>query len=323
MESLNVIFDRRTGSLQAPDLRAVLHARLIQASHRALAPIGYLGVSRVHSLINRLSAPRTSTTIIDEAGAFTFPSGDYYWNRLLDVRWSYEPELDFLLQAMADVPYIFLDLGANFGFWSARVSSEAYGRHSVIAVEASKMCIEQLTRNIAGRENVAVHHRAIDETSGQMLKLYGDRHAGFSIDPSWYGASRNSVNEVRTICIDDLVVNAGIDVGEIPLLVKLDVEGVELRALKGAHRIATGKSAFLVEDADFGNVSDAVRFAHSELGMTLYHFADGRFSEIDYAGIEKVKSGQSRLQGTGLNLLATASPFWRLKIEEIGSELAS
>lgn len=317
MDPTNVVFDRRTGSLRAPGFRGILHARLIQASHRMLAPIGYLGVSRVHNLINRMTAPTTSTTIVDEAGTFTFPSSDYYWNRLLDARWNYEPELDFLLRYVTDAPFVFLDLGANFGFWSMRVSSEPYGAHPVVAVEASRMCIEHLTRNVASRPGVKVCHRAIDETSGRKLQLYGDRHAGFSIDQSWYGASGTSVNEVETISIDDLVAGEGIDPGETATLVKLDVEGVELRALKGARRTAAGRSAFLVEDADFGKVSEAVRFAHSELKMSLYHFDKGRFREIDLAGVETIKSRQSRLQGTGLNLLATSSSFWQSEIAEI------
>lgn len=314
-----LIFDRRSGRLTAPTLSGLLHARTIQLSHRLLAPFGYVGVSRIHNVINKLMAPKTQTTVVDEAGAFSFPSNDYYWNRLLDRKWSYEPELDYLLRRIAKLDYVFLDLGSNFGFWSVRVSSEAFGNHPVIAVEASSMCFAQLERNVAGLNHVKVYHRAIDSVSGKSLRLYGKRHAGFSIDQTWYGASDHAVNEVETISIDDLALKEGVMSEETSVVVKLDVEGVELRALQGARGLSAGRSAFLIEDAEFGKVSDAVQFACTELGMKLYHFDGKSFGEVTIGDILRIKASSSKFQATGLNLIATASPFWWDHIEKMES----
>ncbi len=56
--------------------------------------------------------------IVEGSWKFRYPSNDYYWNRLLDAGWHYEPEIDSVLRKFANLPFVFIDLGANFGFWS-------------------------------------------------------------------------------------------------------------------------------------------------------------------------------------------------------------
>lgn len=309
-----IVFDRRTGALDAPDLRSHVLVRSLQGAHKMLAPVGYLGISRAHGLIAKIMRPSTTTLVKDGAFQFRFPSNDYYWNRLLDASWSYEPEIDTVLRRFADIPFVFIDLGANFGYWSARVGAGLYGTHRAIAVEASKSCLSALERNVADMP-VSVHHCAIDDTSGRTMSLFGDRHAGCSIDDTWYGASKTAVNEVVSITIDDLLAAEGVDCDRDPVIVKLDVEGVELRALAGAARTLAGQSAFIIEDADREGPSDAVRFAVDQLGMSIICIEGDRYTELPtHEDLERVKASQSRIQATGLNLIATRSPFWLAKL---------
>lgn len=309
-----IVFDRKTGALDAPDLRSRVLVRSLQGAHKMLAPVRYLGISRAHGLIAKIMRPSTTTLVKDGAFQFRFPSNDYYWNRLLDASWSYEPEIDAVLRRFADTPFVFVDLGANFGYWSARVGAGLYGEHRAITVEASKYCLSVLKGNVAHMP-VSLHHRAIDDTTGRTISLFGDRHAGFSIDDTWYGASKTAVNEVVSITIDDLLAAEGVDCDHEPVIVKLDVEGVELRALAGATRTLAGQSAFIIEDADRDGPSDAVRFAVDQLGMRIVCIEGGRFMELPTHGdLERVKARQSRVQATGLNLIATKSPFWLTKL---------
>ena len=313
-QSDGIVFDRANRTLTTPDLRSRVLVRLLQGTHKMLAPIGHIGISRAHGLINKIMRPTTTTLVQEGAFQFRFPSNDYYWNRLLDASWSYEPEIDFILKRFAQTPFVFADLGANFGYWSARVGAGLYGPHRAIAVEASDYCFSILERNIAGT-SVSAHHRAIDDTSGRTIPLFGDRHAGFSIDNSWYGASENKVNEVVSITVDDLLAAEGVDCEREPVIVKLDVEGVELRALTGAARTIAGQSAFIIEDADRDGPSDAVRHAVDQLGMSIFAIEDDRFVELPtHKDLERVKASRSRIQATGLNLVATKSPFWLDKL---------
>ena len=309
-----IVFDRMTGALDVPDLRSRVLVRSLQGAHKILAPVGYVGISRAHGLIAQIMRPPTTTLVKEGAFQFRFPSSDYYWNRLLDASWSYEPEIDVILRRFAETPFIFLDLGANFGYWSARMGSGLYGKHRTITVEPSKYCFAVLEKNVADMP-VSLHHRAIDETTGRTLSLFGDRHAGFSIDDTWYGASKTAINDVVSIAIDDLLAAEGVDCDRDPVIVKLDVEGVERRALVGAGRTIAGQSAFIIEDADRDAPSDAVRFAVDDLGMSFFYLEDGRFTELPtLSDLERVKARQSRVQATGLNLIATKSPFWLDKL---------
>jgi FkbM family methyltransferase len=305
------VFDRRSRKLETHDLKSLLQARLMQLTHLALAPIGYLGISRVHAAINKAIRPTSDTLILEGGVRFTFPSNDYYWNRLLDANWQYEPEIDAFLRAASAVPFVFLDLGANFGYWSARVGSGLYGSHRSIAVEASATSFAILEHNARGLLHpVTVYHRAIDAVSEKKVVLYGERHAGFSLDHNWHGGSK--VNEVETISIDDLLAGESVDASKIPVLIKLDVEGVEARALAGAARTIGGQTAFLIEDAEKNDVSEAVRHLRVDLGMSLFRFNRGCFHEIECLDeIKSLKARQSSLQSVGLNLVAASSPVWK------------
>lgn len=317
-----IVFNRETRLLQTPDWKSALQARAMQISHRALAPLGYLGVSRIHNAINRFLRPRTDTLIVEKEWSFRFPSNDYYWNRLLDGRWDYEPEIEFVLRSFSKIPFVFVDLGANFGFWSSRVGSGRYGNHLSIAVEPSDYCVAILTENTANSLHaVRVWHRAIDAVSGRQLNVYGQRHAGFSIDQDWYGASRDVVNTVETISIDELLDRESVDSFKTPTIIKLDVEGVELRALQGGSRTVGGASAWLIEDADLGGASPAVEHAYNELGMRLFNVSERRIREISsLSEVRELKAHGHRLQGGGVNLFGTRSSIWlkavRRQIEE-------
>lgn len=307
-----IVFDRTSRKLETGDLKSLLQARLMQLTHLALAPIGYLGISRVHAAINKAIRPTSDTLILENGVRFSFPSNDYYWNRLLDATWQYEPEIEAFLRAASAVPFVFLDLGANFGYWSSRVGSGLYGSHRSIAVEASAFSFAILERNARGLpQPVTVYHRAIDAVSGKKVALYGERHAGFSLNHNWHGGSGSQVNEVETISIDDLLAAENVDASGTPVLIKLDVEGVEARALAGAARTVGGQSAFLIEDAERNDVSEAVRHLRVDLGMSLFRFDRGSFHKIECLDeIKSLKARQSSLQSVGLNLIAASSPVW-------------
>jgi len=308
-----ITFDRATDRLWSTGGASLLQPRAMQLSHRMLAPAGYLGISRLHAAINKALRPHSDTMIVEREFRFVFPSNDYYWNRLLDSSWSYEPEIDAYLSMMASTPWFFIDLGANYGYWSARVGSGMYGPHPSIAVEAAAatfLVLERNTRNLP--QPVALYHRAIDAVSGSEVVLYGERHAGLSIDKSWYGASSKVANQVETISIDDLLSAERVDPAVVPVLVKLDVEGVEMRALQGAERTLDGQSVFLIEDAEKGEVSDAVRWLFERPEMTLFLFKRGQFAELrELDEILSIRARESKWRGVGLNLVATASPIWK------------
>ena len=53
---------------------------------------------------------------------FSFFLKDPYYNRLIYPKFKYEPEIEFLLKKLRDIDFLFLDAGANYGYWSLLVS---------------------------------------------------------------------------------------------------------------------------------------------------------------------------------------------------------
>ena len=49
---------------------------------------------------------------------FSFFLKDPYYNRLIYSKFKYEPELEFLLKKLKNLNFLFLDAGANYGYWS-------------------------------------------------------------------------------------------------------------------------------------------------------------------------------------------------------------
>jgi hypothetical protein len=60
---------------------------------------------------------------------FGFDLGDFYWNRLSYAGFSYDPEMVSTLALVQDVPFTFLDCGANYGYWSVLMGARAFGKH--------------------------------------------------------------------------------------------------------------------------------------------------------------------------------------------------
>jgi FkbM family methyltransferase len=307
-----IIYDRvsRTLSASGPWLRA--RTRLLQLAHRGLRPAGYLGVSRVFRIISSLAPTDAETIIREGAFRFCFPADDYYWNRLLDANWTYEPEIDAFLRAVRNRPFVFVDLGANFGYWSARVAAGMYGPRQALAVEPSRACHAVLFRNLDGFENVRAVRYAVSDRSGDTVRLFGNRHAGFSLDPTWPGASGVAADTVTTRTIDNLLAECGIDPAVTPAVIKVDVEGVEKQALDGAAAAIAGESLFLIEDASGADrVSDAIRHAHDYFGMNLYALErSGWRALFDLDDATRTKRGKSQIRQEGTNFIATRSAHW-------------
>jgi len=241
-------FDRLLGMM----LR--VHAALVR-------PFGGRGLGPTMRLTRRLRGGRGLFCIeLNSDSRFIFPLADVYWTNALVRRPSeFEPDIKWFLGRAKDVPYVMLDCGANMGYWSILASSAAYGSHPVVAIEASRGTVELLKNNAkanAGRFQVV--HRAAASMSGKTVQLWGSRHAGRSLRSDWSSNADSTVEDVETISLDDAV--AQYFPGGRPVLIKLDVEGVETEAMQGSRRIIGEGALVVYEDHSKDTTHSATRY---------------------------------------------------------------
>jgi hypothetical protein len=141
----------------------------------------------------------------------------------------YERELAGHIRAFCTPGGACFDLGSASGFYALIFAGR--GARRVLAVEADRASCERLRRNLAANPELAP---AI-EVSSSRIGGETDAAAG-------------------TVTIDELAYSPG---GFVPDLVKMDVEGNEVAALRGAQRVLSERRPHVIiethsEDLDAG-----------------------------------------------------------------------
>ena len=201
---------------------------------------------------------------------------DGYWTRLLVPGYVYESDIGSVLaRVLAEPDVFFLDCGANIGYWSV-VCSQILPAGRVLAVEASPPNYAQLEENAAlneGRFQTVLG--ALWERDGEEAVIVSHelRHAGSSIinRREKIGVAGYTEYKVSTATIDSLCGRYVADPAA-RIVVKLDVEGAEIPALRGARNVFARRQTLLLyeehgQDAEC-RVSD---FVLTQLGFNVLH----------------------------------------------------
>jgi FkbM family methyltransferase len=162
---------------------------------------------------------------------------------------------------------IFIDVGASLGMYTYFANRRLEGA-KIIAIEADPDRFEELQRNCAAwqaegsNELVAVHAAVGDRRTPVPFFKTGTQISG-GFFPVQERSDRYTRIDVPQVVLDDFFEDGR------KTLVKIDVEGGELRVLRGAERhFASGTTRFLVEmhwwgDRDRRTTSlDVLRFLY-------------------------------------------------------------
>jgi FkbM family methyltransferase len=160
-----------------------------------------------------------------------------------------------------------LDPGANLGFITALAADLVGNSGKGFAFEPSITCFEKLTRlNPAPPPQVELIHAAISDRTGKDTFYDTPRvvSRGYSALGSVSLPADGVPYEIPTWSLDDFTAQRGL--GQIRLI-KLDVEGAGLPALKGAKRILEERKAdfILVETTQ----NDTQRSLNREIAALL------------------------------------------------------
>jgi FkbM family methyltransferase len=255
--------------------------RAIDVAGSLLRPAHFRGFWRTAKILGRLAPPDQLCVVpVGSQSRFAFRLNDPYWSRLLSTTFEYESEIRRILQRLKSTPFSFLDCGANLGYWSVVCSDPAIGCEWVSAVEASPPTYDMLERNRRLNQGAFIAlNRAVYSRSGEIVRIERNlsNHAGAAIRDT-----DGETDAVETITIDDLLKGAP---SERPVLVKLDVEGVEIDALMGARETMKRDAMFAFEDHGRDRTCAVTAWILAHTSMSVCYVDE-------HGGVHRIRSAQ-------------------------------
>lgn len=155
----------------------------------------------------------------------------------------------FLIQNLENGDH-FLDVGAHFGYFSLLASTIVGDRGCVIAIEASHGTFEILTQNTKNQKNITALHAAISDHIGTLtfyefpvlFSEYNSLKVQQYEQERWYNKFPPQQREVEAVTIDGIIKKQNL----FPKIIKIDVEGAELKVIAGAKQTLSETSPIIV-----------------------------------------------------------------------------
>jgi FkbM family methyltransferase len=228
-----------------------------------------------------LSQPYLRWLIPNKFFAFSVPSGKIFLNlhespmmveRALGI---YEPEKMSAIRRLMPRGGTFIDIGGNKGDFALMAAKVAGAGSRVLCVEPEPTNAEWIRKSVAlNNYNVEVHETALSDGQGEAI-LHLGKSSGFHtlLEGLPYREQYGTVT-VKTQTLDSLLAERGIDRVD---LIKIDVEGAEMRVLKGAAQtLAKNQNLTLLIDVHpfFGVNPDELLSFLSSYGFSAYRMGD-------------------------------------------------
>jgi FkbM family methyltransferase len=139
-----------------------------------------------------------------------------------------------------DTDFSFFDLGADIGTVSALVASHCPLLRHVFAFEPNRGAFTLLQHNLGSCQcSVYAEHKAISDYEGKATLVTRSRslgdHEGYISDKFKVESSENS-NEIDVTSLDAYLSQSSQSLARL-VVIKIDVEGQEVEAIKGAEKL--------------------------------------------------------------------------------------
>jgi FkbM family methyltransferase len=154
---------------------------------------------------------------------------------------TYEPEVIKEIKSILNNGSTFIDGGANIGFFSLIASKIVGPTGAVIAFEPTPSTLNYLKKNITTNKikNIIVVDKGLSSSEKQLPFLLSkdNPEANFIVSKEDENLqNKDKIIKISTISIDKFCSENNINKID---LIKLDIEGQELEAIKGAREILT------------------------------------------------------------------------------------
>jgi FkbM family methyltransferase len=237
----------RTGPLDSVALRGIDWAEVLTR------PLKHRGFVKLARWCGRLAPPGQWCTVeLAPDALFTVCTADPYWSRLVSERFDYERATGLVLRRLADVDYAFIDAGANFGYWSVLATSRRYGAKPTVAIEPVTRTFRALEENcrINGERFVTLRGALAEDSGEDLLIQFPASVVGARVGAGVVEAigPRDGLDTevVESISLD-AVLEEHVPPGRSVVL-KLDVEGMEIPTLRGSARLYDRDWMIVYED---------------------------------------------------------------------------
>ena len=308
-------FDRASGVLEGANAWERLAAVALTLGSKVGANFSHRGYNMCANLLRTTLPERGIQVRLNPDAVFEFPYGDGYWSKLLNRTFSYEDELELLFRDSADIDYTLLDCGANYGYWSVLVSSKPFGSHKAIAIEPSAQNFPKLANNAKINGNRFEAMKCAIGAARGTARLSGTKHEAFSI-----AGDQSDGEQVPVLALDNLLDDGKVAAGG-KFLIKLDVEGVEIEAMKGGARLMQGDSVLLCEEHGNDPQHTVSRYIleQTPLKLIVYDPRSNRLETVtDLSILDRIKVSSH----VGYNVFGTASAFWLDRIDALNAKAA-
>lgn len=143
----------------------------------------------------------------------------------------FEIEETRIIRRMLDHVQIFVDVGANLGYYTCLAAQH---KKRVVAFEPQQQNLSCLMQNLTVngyQDQVEIFPLALSEKPG-LLTLYGASGPSASLVKNWAGYSAKHSQQIPVSTLDTVL---GSRFDSERLFIKIDVEGAEYQVLSGAH----------------------------------------------------------------------------------------
>lgn len=190
-------------------------------------------------------------------------------------------------------PKLVLDVGANRGYWT-RMAKDVFPKASFLLIEPQAEMRKDLNELCSDFEDISWVEAGAGSKKGKLVQTIWDDLEGSSFLPAvdeklFQGGKQR---EVDILTIDSLLASRSLNA---PDLVKLDIQGFELEALKGAISLFGNTELFIMEASLFSFMNnmpilrEVIQFME-ERGYEVYDIpgyirrpSDGALAQVDLA----------------------------------------
>tara|TARA_B100001559_G_scaffold13334_1_gene11594 strand:- start:362 stop:1120 length:759 start_codon:yes stop_codon:yes gene_type:complete len=138
----------------------------------------------------------------------------------------------------------FIDCGCNYGFYSF-FSASLSDKNLIYSIEASKKTLNEFLKNLKLNKlpNIKFENKAISNFDNEII-TFNESENDWESSQSHRDFNLSLISNVNTITIDTLVKK--VNLKNYKTIIKLDIEGAEMKALEGAFNLIEKTSPLII-----------------------------------------------------------------------------